>query len=235
MRIRLEGVPHRYHEDHISAKGITSLSRCNLEHKFIPMRWAWKIPVAKAAVENVKNRRKYRHGSWRKSETRRRSSRKPGIKAEKFLLHHWISLTSRIRNWRFIFEKKRLGRTPRCYCERLSRIARSICWNKDHQRHRWQPPRFMWTTSSRCNIRLSQVIMEDALTSLKIPKTEDRYLDTTTEWRNCNLRKFFWNTLENKFWTGNVNQEQEDCANLCMWTISHWLERKKTQVQHGKH
>ena len=29
MRIRLEGVPHRYHEDHISAKGINSLSHYN--------------------------------------------------------------------------------------------------------------------------------------------------------------------------------------------------------------
>ena len=30
MRIRLEGVPHRYYKDHISAKGIDSLSRYNL-------------------------------------------------------------------------------------------------------------------------------------------------------------------------------------------------------------
>ena len=50
MRIRLEGVPHRYHEDHISAKGINSLSHYNLVHKFIPMPQAMKIPAAKAAV-----------------------------------------------------------------------------------------------------------------------------------------------------------------------------------------
>ena len=35
VRIRLEGVPHRYHEDHIAAKGINSLSHYNLVHKFI--------------------------------------------------------------------------------------------------------------------------------------------------------------------------------------------------------
>ena len=35
MRIRLEGVPHRYHEDHIFAKEIDSLSRYKLVHKFI--------------------------------------------------------------------------------------------------------------------------------------------------------------------------------------------------------
>ena len=40
-RIRLGGVPHRYHEDHISATGIISLSHCNLVHKFIPMPQAF--------------------------------------------------------------------------------------------------------------------------------------------------------------------------------------------------
>ena len=51
MRIRLEGVPHRYHEDHISAKGINSQSRFSLIHKFTPMRQALTIPDAKTAVE----------------------------------------------------------------------------------------------------------------------------------------------------------------------------------------
>ena len=51
MRIRLEGVPHRYHEDHIAAKGINSLQHYNLVHKFIPMLQALKILDAKAAVE----------------------------------------------------------------------------------------------------------------------------------------------------------------------------------------
>ena len=48
--MRLEGVPKRYHEDHSAAKGINSLSRYNLVHKFIPMP-AFKIPDAKAAVD----------------------------------------------------------------------------------------------------------------------------------------------------------------------------------------
>ena len=51
MRIRLEGVPQRYHEDHIAAKELNSLSRYNLAHKFIPMPQTVKIPDAKAAVE----------------------------------------------------------------------------------------------------------------------------------------------------------------------------------------
>ena len=63
MRIRLEGIPQRYHEDHIAAQGINSLSHYKLFHKFIPMPQALKIPDAKAAVEKLENLRKYRHGS----------------------------------------------------------------------------------------------------------------------------------------------------------------------------
>ena len=35
MRIRMEGVPRRYHEDHNAGKGMNSLSHYNLVHKFI--------------------------------------------------------------------------------------------------------------------------------------------------------------------------------------------------------
>ena len=65
-------------------------SHCSLVHKFIPMPQALKMPIAKAAVEREsENRRKYRHGSWRKSETTKRWSMKQGIKAEKV---HFASL-----------------------------------------------------------------------------------------------------------------------------------------------
>ena len=51
MRKRIEGSPHKNHEDHIAGKGMNSLSRYNLVHKFIPMLQAMKMPDAKAAVE----------------------------------------------------------------------------------------------------------------------------------------------------------------------------------------
>ena len=42
MRVRVEGIPYRYHEDHIAVKGINSLSHCNLVRKFIPIPQALK-------------------------------------------------------------------------------------------------------------------------------------------------------------------------------------------------
>ena len=65
LKIRLEGVPRRYHENHIAAKGMNSLSHHNLVRKFIPMPQArMKKPDAKAAVgKNWKTWRRYWPGS----------------------------------------------------------------------------------------------------------------------------------------------------------------------------
>ena len=48
FRIRMEGAPRRYHEDHIAGNGTNSLSHYNLVHKFIPLPLAMKIPDAKS-------------------------------------------------------------------------------------------------------------------------------------------------------------------------------------------
>ena len=50
-RPRLEGGGHKPHQDHIAAKGMNSLTRYSLVHKFLPMPQAKKIPDAKASVE----------------------------------------------------------------------------------------------------------------------------------------------------------------------------------------
>ena len=51
MRIRMEGAPHRYHEDHTAGKGMNSVSHHNEVHKIISMPQAMKIPDAEAAME----------------------------------------------------------------------------------------------------------------------------------------------------------------------------------------
>ena len=74
-RPRLEGAGHKLHQDHITAKGMNSVTQCSLVHKWISMPQAIKFPDAKAAVETEwENWRKSRHGSWRKSETRKKRS-----------------------------------------------------------------------------------------------------------------------------------------------------------------
>ena len=77
MRKRLEGVPHRYHEDRISAKGINSLSRYNLVQKSIPMPLdlhgptTWKVmqrnvwkDIANLRIKVLNNYTKSQHHAW---------------------------------------------------------------------------------------------------------------------------------------------------------------------------
>ena len=51
MRTRVEGAPHKDHDDRIAGKCLNSFSHYNLVHKIIPMPQAMRIPEAKAAVE----------------------------------------------------------------------------------------------------------------------------------------------------------------------------------------
>ena len=62
-RKRLAGTLHKDHEDHTAGKGINSWSHFNLVHKLMPMLQAMKTLDAKV--------KKYQHGSWRKSETKK--------------------------------------------------------------------------------------------------------------------------------------------------------------------
>ena len=67
----MQGSQSKNHEDHISGKGVNSLSHYTLGHQFIPMPEALKIPNAKAAVEKEWEKLD-RHGSRRKSKIKMR-------------------------------------------------------------------------------------------------------------------------------------------------------------------
>ena len=89
--MRLEGVPHRYHEDHISAIGINSQNHYNLVHKFIPMPQAMKIPDAKAAVETWGNFEKI--PAWQLTNVRSKKEEVIDVARTKGVKVHFASLT----------------------------------------------------------------------------------------------------------------------------------------------
>ena len=89
-RPRPEGAVHKPHQDHITAKGMNSMTHYRLVPKIIQLhqalkkrwqRWQW--------TRNGKNWRKFRHGSWRESE--KKWSKKQKIRAEKIILRRWWS------------------------------------------------------------------------------------------------------------------------------------------------
>ena len=77
----------------------------------------------KGSSGNGKNWRTYRHGSWRRSETKVRWSLKQGKNAEQCILRHWwISVISRIRSWNHNFKNTK-GRVA-------LRFIRSTHWTR---------------------------------------------------------------------------------------------------------
>ena len=113
MRIRLEGVPQRYHEDHIAAKVINSISRYNLVHKFIPMPQALKISDAKAAAEKELEKLE-KIPAWQLTKVRNKKEviDEAGHKGRKV---HFASLMDlcHLKNLELISKVQRQSRTPR--------------------------------------------------------------------------------------------------------------------------
>ena len=83
-RKRMEGTLHEDHEDHIVGKGINSLNRYNLVHKFTPKLQAMETPEAKAAVDKILEKLK-KIPAWQLTKVRKKKeviaeARNEGIK-----------------------------------------------------------------------------------------------------------------------------------------------------------
>ena len=85
-----------------------------------------------------KNLRKYRHGSWQKSEARKRWSKKQGIRAEEFILRHWwIFVISRIRSWSQNIKSTKAESYSEVTLQKMILDLLQFSLNKDQQHHRW--------------------------------------------------------------------------------------------------
>ena len=89
-RPRLEGVGHKPHQDHITAKGTNSITHYSLVHKFIPMPQATKIPDAKnSSGERMGNIGGNTGMAADESQKQKRGDRRSKeIRAEKFISRH---------------------------------------------------------------------------------------------------------------------------------------------------
>ena len=194
VRIRLEGVPHRYHEDHIAAKEINSLSHYNLVHKFIPMPQALKKNTRGEGCSGKRKKtgkiwKRYRHGKdWR---------------AEKCTMRHWwTSVISRIRNWNLNFKKYKGRVVLRGDIVKDDSGSYSDESRKSHGYH-IQTARMRRTSSWRSiclssgqNGRCTDVV-------LKSKVRMSRYLDTSTKTQMAKIMvKYGWSRCSS--WTESV-------------------------------
>ena len=128
-----------------------------------------------------KNWKRYPHGSWQKSETRKRWSKKQRIRVEKFILRHWwIFVISRIRGWNFNFKNTKAESYSEVTLWKMIQDRMLYLPSRDHQRHKWRLQKSwiffkttrMRRTSSRRSIRLHPGQNARCPSLLKIPKSE---------------------------------------------------------------
>ena len=108
MRIRVEGAPHKDHEDRIAGKCLNSFSHYNLVHKFIPMPQAMKISDAEAAVE--KEWRKTSR-AWQLTKVRNKNEMIAEARKEGRQMHFAslrISVILRVQSWNHNFRNTKV-------------------------------------------------------------------------------------------------------------------------------
>ena len=106
-RPRVEGAVHQTHQDHITAKGMNSMTHYSLVHKFIPMPQAMQLPDAKAAVEK-EWRKLEKIPAWQQTKVRNRNEVIAEARTKGHTVHQWISVISRIRSWSHSFKNTKV-------------------------------------------------------------------------------------------------------------------------------
>ena len=137
------------------------------------------------------------HGSWRKSETRKRWSMKQGIREEKFISRYWwISVISRNRSWNLSIKSTKAGSCSEVTLQKMILVRTQYSLIKDRQRPKWQP-QTSWTffqtsrmfrSSSRCSIRLCAGQNGRCTNVIENSKVRmPRFLDTSTKAQMANI------------------------------------------------
>ena len=164
-RMRMEESPPKYHEDHVAGKGDNSPQHYNLIPKFVPMPQAMKIPAAKQQwIKNGRNLKRFRRGTWQKSETNQRWSMKQGRKAQKFISPHWwTSVIWRMSNWRQNSKNTKVELYSEVTLCKMILDLMQYLQNKDHQQHKWLQQK-SWISYQDCqsaqDMQLTQYLLK---------------------------------------------------------------------------
>ena len=160
-RLRIEGIVPKIYEDHIAGKGPihciilichTNLFLCLKPWRFLQQRQQW--------IKNGRNWKRFRRGTWRKSETNQRWSMKQGRRAEKFiLLHWWTYVIWRMLNWRPSTRNTKVELYSEATLWKMILDLMLYSPTKDHQHHKWQQQK-SWISSPDCLAAQDKQLMQ---------------------------------------------------------------------------
>ena len=137
----------------------TNLFPCLKPWKFLQRRQQW--------TRNEKNWRKFRSGTGRKSEVRKRWSMKQRRRAPKFILHHWWKYVIwKMLNWRQNTKNTKVELYSEVILRKTIRGLMQYLQHKDHQHLKWQPPK-SWISSPDCQVAMDKQQTQYQLTARK--------------------------------------------------------------------
>ena len=147
----------------------------------------WKFPQRKQQwTRNGKNRRKFRCGTWRKSEARKRWSMKQGRRAQKFISPHWWThVIWKMLNWRQSTKNAIVELYSEVILLKTIRDLTQYSLNKDHQHHKWQQQK-SWISSPDCRDAQKKWLTQ----YLFIPRLKWRMHPKNWKFRNRNVQTF---------------------------------------------
>ena len=139
-RLRLEESLPNYHEDHSAGKGENSLQHLNLVTNLFLCHKPWRFPQQKQQwIKNVRNWKRFRRGTWRKSKVKKRWSMKQGRRVQKFTLPHlWTSVIWRLSNWRQSTTNRKVVLYSEAILWKMILDLMQYLQNKNHEHHKWR-------------------------------------------------------------------------------------------------
>ena len=264
-RMRMGNSIPQNHEDHIAGKGENSLQHYNLVHKFIPMPQAMKIPAAKAAVDKGWGKLE-KISAWNLTKVRSKKqvideARTSGAKVHFASLMDICHLKNAELETK---HQKYKGRVVlRGDIVKDDSASYAVFTARGSSASQMTAAKVMHIISRLpgCSGQAAdavsastQVKMEDARTLMKIPKSEcpDTWIRLPKHtfllseictvilqedyYGKCNSRKFFKNTIGQKFQLGIAYSFTEKQNYSCprMWNILYCFGKSRTLVRHGK-
>ena len=111
----------------------------------------WKFWQQKQQwIKNGRNLKRFRRGTWRKSEVRKKWSMKQGRRTQKFIWPHWWTFDIwRMPNWRQSTRNTKVELDSEVTLWKMILDLMQSSLNKDHQHHRWQQQK-SWISYPDC-------------------------------------------------------------------------------------
>ena len=212
----------------------------------------------------MENRRKFRRGTWRKSEVRKRRSMKQGRRTQKFILPHWwTSVIWRMPNWRQSTKNSKVELYSEATLWKMLLDLMQYLPNKDHQHHKWRQQR-SWISYPDCQDAQDKQLMQYLLENSQIGMSRHLDSSTTTQmaqimvqygrpsrssWAKSVRSSFGRTVIRKAVWENPIEARLGKGFELIMlirtpWKRivlicvcgwhQNWLERNKTLIRCGK-